>query len=118
MTTRLMEHEAKGGGKAHCVSPPNPGLAVERDQALPATGSADLVDARSDTLIAARPKRTRPDTFVSTTREFAPITGVSWLLTIPPYVRHLRGCIHLDHGRVLVANQFTKFPAATDKYRY
>lgn len=70
--------------RIHCICPPAPEL-EERiirskrrllaGENLPAMGTADLLDFRSYTLIASRPKRTRPDTFVLPARDVTSILG-------------------------------------------
>lgn len=75
----------------HSICPPNPELewrimqskqrVIDR-KSLPAKGTADLLDFRSYTLIASRPKRTRPDTFTSPTRDAAPVVGQKKILVL------------------------------------
>lgn len=75
----------------HCICPPSPELeeriirskqCVLARESLPTEGTADLLDVRSFTLIASRPKRTRPDTFISPTRDAAPVDGTKRALVI------------------------------------
>ncbi len=75
----------------HCICPPSPELEeriikskqrVFARESLPTEGTADLLDIRSYTLIASRPKRTRPDTFISPTRDAAPVVGTKRTLVI------------------------------------
>ena len=70
--------------KTPCICPPSPELEeriirskqrILGGNNLPAMGTTDLLDFRSYTLIASRPKRTRPDTFVAPAREAASVTG-------------------------------------------
>jgi immune inhibitor A len=75
----------------HCIMPPAPDLEerirrtkqrVLAGEALPTIGTADVLDLRTYTLIASRPKKTRPDTFVTLTRDFAPVIGVRKALVL------------------------------------
>ncbi len=75
----------------HCICPPSPELEeriirskqrVLARESLPTEGTADLLDVRSFTLIASRPKRTRPDTFVSPTRYAVPVVGTKRALVL------------------------------------
>lgn len=68
----------------HCICPPSPELEeriirskqrVLAREILPTEGTDDLLDVHSYTLIASRPKRTRPDTFISPTRYAVPVLG-------------------------------------------
>lgn len=112
-----------------CVMPPAPKLEDKiiktkrqllSGARLPAQGEptadADVLDSRTFTLIATRPKKTREHTFVSPTRDFAPVTGVARRLccslisrtTREPVAVSLRADVVLDgfpcgrqHARLL-----------------
>jgi immune inhibitor A len=75
----------------HCIMPPAPELeerilrtrrAVLADRVLPEQATPDLLDVRAWTLIAARPPRTRPDTFAAPTRAPAPVVGTRRALVL------------------------------------
>lgn len=75
----------------HCICPPSPELEeriirskqrILARESLPTKGTSDLLDARSFTLIASRPKRTRPDTFISPARVAIPTVGTKKALVI------------------------------------
>ncbi|MFC1981563.1 immune inhibitor A domain-containing protein, partial [Chloroflexota bacterium] len=75
----------------HCICPPSPELEerivrskqrILARESLPTEGTTDLLDTRSFTLIASRPKRTRPDTFISPAREAVPTVGTKRALVI------------------------------------
>lgn len=77
--------------EVHSICPPSPHLEdriirskqrVLARQSLPSAGTEDLLDARSYTLIASRPKRTRPDTFVSPARVASSVIGTKRALVL------------------------------------
>ena len=76
----------------HCIAPPAPNLEqkimrskrrVVDGQTLPERPNGQLLDNRSFAVISNRPKRTRPDTFLSPARELAPAVGQTTALVLP-----------------------------------
>ncbi len=74
-----------------CICPPSPKLEekivrskqrILARESLPSRGTDDLLDNRTFTLIASRPKRTRPDTFISPVRDAVSVTGQKKVIVI------------------------------------
>lgn len=74
-----------------CICPPSPELEAKivrsrervlAGETLPEAATVDILDMRSYTLIASRPRKTRAHTFVSPAQEFAPVVGARKVLVL------------------------------------
>ncbi|HZH38056.1 MAG TPA: M6 family metalloprotease domain-containing protein, partial [Flavisolibacter sp.] len=79
-----MAHHSSCSGGCLCVMPPSPDLeekiiqtkeAILREMDLSNIDDIDILDLRSFTLIASRPRQTRAHDFVGEAREEAPVVG-------------------------------------------